>query len=454
MAALKGIRHDVGQAVRQDQAVQRGTSHEGAGTDRLQGGGQRYGNQPVTVLESTLADEGYAFRDHRGGAAVPDDAAVFRTFIPQPGFLIQFIEGGAVFQADGGNGMPVQHGGEYQDAVRFRGNNGRGIVFQDNIPEGPVFQQPGNGSVFPGKPDGNAEILTVPGTVGGGSDGAEDIETFGKSIIFHILQAVRQFHVPQDPASGQGPGADSFHALRNADFRQGGALFKGIVINGRQRGGQGNGMQVFTLPENGGLQAGDAFRDGNGFQAAAQESGAADGNHAVRKNDGLQVNTVCEGAGADRRQAVRQGNAGAVSADNAPDKGPVFVQQSGGFVYQVYVRMAVQAEGGDRMAVQLSRDDKLSLCFRGDDGRAAVLQQDIAEIAALQDFRVRAGADARKSKQQEDHHECCQLSHIAAPFLSVCSGGCLICCTEQVDNYIKSDLNRIFPFRDAVPIIS
>ena len=116
--------------------------------------------------------------------------------------------------------------------------------------------------------------------------------------------------------------------------------------------------------------------------------------------------------------------------------------------------MSVQTEGSDRMAVQLGGDHKFPFCFRGDNGRAAVLQQDIAEIAALQDFRACGGANARKGKQQEGQDTCRQLFHTAASFLSVRSGEFLICYTGRVDNYIKSDLNRIFPFRDAVPIIS
>ena len=127
-AVLERADADVLKALRKLDAAEAPAVPERAGFDLGYALSEGDGSKVFAAPEGVFADDRHAVRDRHTGAAA-DNALV----LLQAGSFVQLLCFIRVIQADSGDGMPVQFGRDDQDVLRFRGENGGGIVLQQDI---------------------------------------------------------------------------------------------------------------------------------------------------------------------------------------------------------------------------------------------------------------------------------------------------------------------------------
>ena len=356
-AAAEGVLPDFLQAVRKLGTLQVHAAFKGTGADGFNAFRNRDGSQLFALPEGVFLQDGYGFRKREGfqaGAAeeggrgdgsyaardpdggnravrkgvcadgdktgregdfravFPDNAAENRAVAAgEAGGFVQGVLVRVVLQAEGDDRIFVQRGGQGQLSVRVRGEDGGGIILQQDIlvnpaPDDAAFlrEQLIADPVFHAVFDG-AEVRT---------DGAYQPGTVIKRVVSDFGQA-----------AGQGD---------NARVR----FAEGLVSDLRQGAGQGDLRQRPAVVEGLFADDGDAFFQHNAPQACTGAEGLfLHGIHAAGNGHGGEPGSG-EGELSEVVQVFRQGNAGQFSAVHecvVPEEGQVCRKGDGSKIFTV-----------------------------------------------------------------------------------------------------------------------
>ena len=161
----------------------------------------------------------FGIGDCHASAAGADNALI----LLQAGGFVQFVCSVCVFQADGGDGNAVQLGREDQFAFRFRGQDGRRIILQQDIL---VISAPDD---------------AVAGRINGIPDAVEP--AVGKG------GGVRGDNACEPGTGAEGAAADVGHGFRDRKGFQCRTEGKRPIADRGQSGGQGDAAELFAVLE-------------------------------------------------------------------------------------------------------------------------------------------------------------------------------------------------------------